>query len=97
MVKHYLLNMKIQLVRTGGIIPVTKQSEADINWTEADVQQLKKAAGSTALDPGKTRDGVYYHIQTEFEKFAIDWPKIPSKHRNILERLKDKLIIDKLS
>ena len=97
LLKHYPLFMKIRLVRTGGIIPVTKQSETDVNWTETDVQQLKIAAQTLFSSTDKTRDGVYYHIQSETETFAIDWPKIPSKYRNILEKLKDRLVIVKPS
>lgn len=89
--------MKIRLVRTGGIIPVKKQSETDVNWTEADVQQLKKEVEPTVNGPGKARDGICYHLETEGNAFVVDWPKIPSKYRSTLEKLKDKLVIEKQS
>lgn len=95
MLKRYIFFMKIRLVRTGGIIPVKKQSEIDVSWTETDVQQLKIAAETLVSSTDKIRDGVYYHIQSETETFGIDWLKIPSKYRNILEKLKDKLVIVK--
>ncbi len=87
--------MKVRLVRTGGIIPVRKQSEIDVSWTEADVQQLRNEAESTVSSPGKTRDGIFYHLETGDKSFVVDWSKIPSKFRSTLEKLKDKLVIER--
>lgn len=86
--------MKITLVRSGGIIPIRKVSQTEVNWMEEDIIQLKKSAEILNASPGLVRDGVFYHLKTDIENFPIDWTKIPSKYKSTLEKLKEKLAIE---
>jgi len=86
--------MKINLIRTGGFIPVTKKAEQEVDWSEEEVQLLIDAI-KTGEAPGHARDKAGYHINYNAETFSIDWEKIPAKYITTFEELKDKLAIVK--
>jgi len=86
--------MKINLIRTGGFIPVTKKAEQEVDWSEEEVQSLIDAI-KTGEGTGQARDKTGYHISYNAEFFPIEWEKIPVKYITTFEELKDKLAIVK--
>lgn len=87
--------MKISLNRTGGFIPLSKKAETEVNWTEDDINQLKKSVEPNDAEPGNVRDGITYTLDCEGKKFIVDWQKIPSKYKSVMEKLKTKLTTEK--
>ena len=87
--------MKITLVRTGGFIPLKKTAETEVNWTEDEIEQLKSIVQPSAQKSGNVRDGIDYHLLYDDKSFVIDWQKIPTKYKALLEKLKGKLAVEK--
>ncbi|WP_018612541.1 hypothetical protein [Segetibacter koreensis] len=86
--------MKITLQRTGGIIPLKKIADTEVDWTEKEIDELIKSV-STVDEPGKMRDSTQYHLIYKGQPVSIDLEKIPIKYRDVFERLKDNLQIVK--
>lgn len=85
--------MKIELIRTGGIIPVIKKAEKEVDWSEEDIQEIINR--TEAEEPGKMRDATNYHLNYNAGTFPIDLEKVPAKYKETLEELKDNLKITK--
>lgn len=83
--------MQITLLRTGGIIPMTKKAEKDVSWSEQEAQELMKTIGIENYKPGESRDATGYQLTLNNETIAIDWEKIPLKYQKTFEELKDSL------
>ncbi len=79
----------------GVFIPLKKQAETEVNWTEEEIGLLKSAVQPSAQKPGNVRDGIDYRLQYEDKSFVIDWQKIPTKYKAVLEKLKGKLTVEK--
>ncbi len=88
--------MKITLVRSGGFIPLKKQAETEVNWTEDEIVLLRNAVQPSSPKPGNIRDGIDYRLQYDDKSFVIDWQKIPTKYKAVLEKLKGKLTVEKI-
>lgn len=88
--------MKITLVRTGGIIPLKKKAEVVVNWDANELEQLKTAVKPSLSAADNVRDGIEYHIQYDEIAFPVEWSKIPTKYKAMLEKLKKNLVIEKM-
>ena len=86
--------MLITLIRTGGIIPVTKKAAKEVDWTEDEMRELLKQIQNDE-GPGQKRDATGYEIMYNAGTFSIDWDKIPAKYKKTFEELKDNLAIVK--
>ena len=83
--------MLVTLLRTGGIIPMTKKAEKEVDWTEDEMQELLKKIKNSEEGPGQQRDATSYHLTSTAGTFSIDWEKIPPKYLKTFEDLKDNL------
>ena len=87
--------MLITLVRNGGIIPITKKAEKEVDWTEDEINKLLKVSQNADEGPGQMRDSAAYQLQTYAGTFPIDLDKVPAKNKKTFEELKDNLKIVK--
>ena len=87
--------MRITLIRTGGIIPMTKKAEKDVDWTEDEMRELLKAIEIDDENSRLKRDATDYQLKYNAATFSIDWEKVPAKYRNTFDDLKDNLKIEK--
>ena len=87
--------MKITLITTGGILPLTKKAEKEVPWSEKEMKEMLKKVKLEKEDPGKTRDGITYHLNYNDETVPIDWQKIPEKYKKTFDDLKDDLKVVK--
>ncbi len=87
--------MKIKLIRKGGFIPIKKESETEVDWTEEEFNKLAQAIQLQENSPGQKRDATTYHLAKEDKQIIIDWDKIPAKYNKVFETLKSKLDIVK--
>ena len=86
--------MRITLTRTGGIIPVTKKAEKEVDWNDEEVKELLHHAKADE-GPGQGRDSTGYQLEVDDCQFPIHWDKIPLKFIKVFEDLKDDLKIVK--
>ena len=86
--------MKIKLIRTGGFIPITKMSEADVNFTD---QELVRLIEVIKPDPSSQRikDGNSYQINIGAKNTPVDLEKVPEEYRELFNKLKNELKIVK--
>lgn len=88
--------MHITLLRTGGIIPVTKKAEKEVEWSDEEMKELVKTIKNDAADPGQKRDATGYLLINNAGTFHIDLEKVPAKYKKTFEELKDNLKIEKM-
>ncbi|MCW3115594.1 MAG: hypothetical protein JWR18_3990 [Segetibacter sp.] len=86
--------MRITLIRNGGIIPMTKKAEKDVDWSEDEMKGLLKTIKNDE-DAGEKRDASGYQVVYNAATHSIDWDKIPAKYKKTFEELKDNLKIVK--
>ena len=87
--------MKITLLRTGGILPLTQKAEKEVKWTSEEMEALVTKIKIEDKGPGEMRDATTYHLMYDAETFPIDWEKIPSKYKKIFDELKQDLKVVK--
>ena len=87
--------MKIILIRIGGILPIKKKAQTEVDWNDNELEQLISAIKPSTSAPGKIRDGIDYHIEYNNGTFPVDWEKIPAKYKKTFETLKDNLVVEK--
>jgi muramidase (phage lysozyme) len=86
--------MKITLIRTGGMIPVTKKAAQEVDWNEKDLDRLISAIKADD-NAGEMRDNTQYQLIYNKQSFPVDLQKIPEKYKETFESLKDNLQIVK--
>jgi len=86
--------MKITLVRTGGMLPVTKKSNTEVDWSTGEMDEL---INSTRVEDssGQMRDNTQYQLLYNDETFPISLEKIPEKYKKTFDNLKNSLQIVK--
>ena len=87
--------MHITLIRTGGIVPITKKAETHVDWSEKEMNSLLKAISSSGGGPGKSRDATTYELVTDAGITPIDLENVPAKFKKTFDELKDKLAVVK--
>ena len=87
--------MQITLSRTGGIIPMTKKADADVDWTDEQMEELLQAIKNESEGPGQQRDATGYELQYKGETFPIDLEKVPPLYKKTFDTLKEDLKISK--
>lgn len=86
--------MEVTLIRTGGIIPITKKAITDTDWTENEINELVNLLSADEA-PAQMRDAAQYQLKLNDQTFSIDLEKIPLKYTDVFDRLKDNLKIVK--
>ena len=86
--------MKIKLVRTGGFIPIIKESEAEVNITD---KELAKLLGLIQSDPSAPRikDGNCWELTAGDLVTPVDPEKVPEEYKGLFDKLKQNLKIVK--
>jgi hypothetical protein len=87
--------MKITLQRTGGMLPLKKQSTCEVPWTEEEVEHLLKKIKRDNSNAGSSRDATGYSVIVNEHTTAIDMDTVPSKYKKIFDDLVDRLEIVK--
>ena len=87
--------MRITLLRTGGIIPITKKAEKNVDWTDDELSELMEVIKNEGAADQK-RDATEYQLKYDAGTFSIEWEKIPAKYKKTFEELKDNLKIVKM-
>lgn len=87
--------MEINLLRTGGIIPILKKATKEVDWSENEIEELLDSIRIANDDPGRMRDNNQYQLLYNDKTFSIDLEKIPPKYKKAFENLKDNLQIVK--
>jgi hypothetical protein len=87
--------MKITLVRSGGIIPMTKKSEKEVDWSDDELHTILQSITVERKSPGLARDANSYSLQVGDRTIAVDWDKIPKKYQQLFDEMKDGLKIEK--
>jgi hypothetical protein len=87
--------MEITLLRTGGIIPIQKKAQEEVAWCENEIEELISCIKTEDDAPGKMRDHHQYQLVYNGQSFSIDIGKVPSKYKDVFERLRDNLQIVK--
>jgi hypothetical protein len=90
-----MMGMRITLLRTGGILPLTKKAERDVSWSEEEMEDLVKKIKIDEEGPGQTRDATTYLLKYKAKTFSIEWHKIPAKYKRTFEDLKENLKVVK--
>jgi site-specific recombinase XerC len=86
--------MRITLTRTGGVIPITKKAEKEVDWKEDEIKKLIERI-KTKDNPGSMRDNTTYELSYHAGTFPVDMEKIPAKYKKMFDDLKDNLKIVK--
>ena len=86
--------MQITLIRTGGIIPITKKADKEVDWSQDEMNELLKLI-SEDEDPGQKRDATGYQLKNNAGTFSIDLEKVPALYKKTFDELKDNLTIVK--
>jgi hypothetical protein len=91
--KNYLKKMKITLIRTGGIIPMKKSAETEVEWTDEEIAELVTKISRENKIAGSARDNTSYFLKYNAKTVPIDLDKIPADYKTIFDELKDNLQI----
>ena len=67
--------MKITLLRTGGIIPMTKKAEKEVDWSKEEMKELLSNIRTGDEGAGENRDATEYQLSYNTETFSIDWQR----------------------
>lgn len=88
--------MKIKLIETGGILPVTKEASAEVDWTSVESEEIIKkiTVSNTEINPG-LRDGIDHILEINGKEISINLNKADGKFAAIFNELKSKLKIIK--
>jgi hypothetical protein len=84
--------MKITLLRTGGLLPITKKAEQEVKWTEEEITSLLNLIKAND-QPGQARDNTNYTLKYSAGTFPIQWEKIPAEYLETFNGLKEKLMV----
>ena len=87
--------MLITLSRTGGIIPITKKADAEVDWTQSQMEELLQAIKKEGEVPGEQRDATFYELQYKGETFPVNLEKVPDLYKKTFDNLKEDLKISK--
>ena len=79
--------MKIKLVRTGGLLPVTKEAVGEVDWSEKEFGDLMLAIGTKEDADSPARDQVYHILEAKGKTFSIDLTKIPKAYRPAFNKI----------
>jgi hypothetical protein len=82
--------MKITLVRTGGLIPVTKAVETEVEIGEEELESLLDKIEAGTAEP-RVPDGNTWQMGYGKRNVTIDPGKIPEEYYMLFEKLKSEM------
>jgi hypothetical protein len=89
------ITMLIKLIRTGGLLPIKKEAELEVDWSQAELDKIVNTIKNETSGPGSMRDATNYLLRYDGETVGINWDKIPVKYLRTFEELRDRLAIVK--
>jgi len=88
--------MKIKLVQSGGLLPVTKEALTEVDWTKEECENiLSQIALKDNNYSSPVRDGIDYTIEINNKEVGVDLEKATGKYAEIFAQLKKNLKIVK--
>ena len=87
--------MQITLTRIGGMIPMIKEAQTEVDWTEDELNELLTVIESKSEGQDEKRDATGYELTNNAGTFSIDLDKVPAKFKKTFEELQDNLKIVK--
>lgn len=88
--------MMIKLVQSGGILPITKEASAQVDWSKEERDSLlKKIAVSDAAINHQVRDGIGHTLEIDGVETSVDINKADGKYAALFDKLKSNLKIVK--
>ena len=87
--------MRIKLIQSGGLLALTKEADADVNWTQDETDNLEKQIALPADYSSAIRDGFNYTLEINSKEININLTKVPPKYSEIFDNLKKNLKIVK--
>lgn len=87
--------MLITLLRFGGIIPITKKAEKEVDWTDEEMTALLSVIKDDDAGHENKRDVTGYELKYNAGTFSINMEKVPAKYKKIFDDLVDDLVIVK--
>lgn len=88
--------MKIKFVQTGGLVPITKEATAEVDWSTVEFDGLLKVIGIEEERDSLVRDAIYTLLEGNGKSVAIDLSKLPVKYKSTFANLLANLKIVKL-
>ena len=87
MQQKYKLLMKIKLTRNGGLLPVKKSAEAEI---DIKIEELDRLLDLIKADPSAIRikDGTIYDLSVGNTVTRVDLERVPKEYQVFFEKLK---------
>jgi hypothetical protein len=86
--------MNIRLIRTGGFIPVTKESETEVNFSDKELADLLVTIKHDTTAP-RVKDGHYYELTVGSFSTPVDLEKVPDEYKDLFNKMKSDLKIKK--
>lgn len=88
--------MKIKLVQSGGLLPVTKEAVTDVDWTKEESKKfLNEIAADDKKKSSQVRDGIDHTIEIDNKEVSVDLEKVSGKYAEVFDHLKKNLKIVK--
>jgi hypothetical protein len=86
----YDADMKIKLIRTGGLMPIKKVAQVDADLSETLVNRFINFLKS-APPAKRFKDGTNYNISLGNEVYPLNIEKLPDEFRELVDELKNNL------
>ena len=88
--------MKITLVQSGGLLPVTRQASTEVDWTKEESDNvLRQITVPYSQAPSPVRDGIDFTLEINGSEITVDVDKASGKYARVLSNLKKNLQIVK--
>ena len=88
--------MKIKLVQSGGLLPVTKEAVTDVDWTNEESENiLNEIAVGDNQKSSLVRDGIDHTIEINNKEVTVNLEKASGKYAEVFDRLRKNLKIVK--
>ncbi len=88
--------MKIKLVQSGGLLPVTKEAATDVDWSKEEVEKiLSHIAVKDDKKSSQVRDGIDHTIEINNKEVPVDLDKASGKYAEVFDHLRKNLKIIK--
>ncbi|MEP7141223.1 MAG: hypothetical protein ABI707_00070 [Ferruginibacter sp.] len=88
--------MKIKLVQSGGLLPVTKEAVTEVDWTKDESEHLlNQIAVDDNQKSSMVRDGIDHTIEINNKEVAVNLEKASGKYAEVFDHLKKNLKIVK--
>ena len=86
--------MKITLVQSGGLLPVTRRASTEVDWTKEESDDvLRQITIPYSQEPSPVRDGIDFTLEINGSELTVDVDKASGKYARVFNHLKKNLQI----